>query len=153
LTERERERNLKEFCNCPGHRLAEPRRTRVSCLGRTASIRSHRSGDRDYSVYQLDQGDRISVVPFGRPPDEADLIYCFRPLSELREIIRAAQLLRAKSLWMQSGASPTGDKDPKGCWLPEEELRSAQKLAEAAGLNFFCEPYIGDVAREIKAGN
>jgi hypothetical protein len=34
--------------------------------------------------------------------------------------------------------------------LPEEELRSARDLVESSGLNYFTEPYIGDVAREIR---
>jgi predicted CoA-binding protein len=106
-------------------------------------------GARDYSLYQLDQGGGISIIQVGRPPDKADLIYCFRPLSELPGIIATAQRLHAKTLWMQSGFSSTHDKDPKGCWMPEEELRSARELSEAAGLIFLSEPYIGDVARKI----
>jgi predicted CoA-binding protein len=107
-------------------------------------------GPEDYSAYELKDG---HVVPrkVGRPPDRADLVYSHRPLSELPGIIAMAKTLQAKTIWTQSGLSAAGVIDPKGCWLPEEERRSAQSLVEAAGLNYVCEPYIGDVARAHRA--
>ena len=86
----------------------------------------------------------------GRAPDRADLIYSHRPFSELPEIIATAKELRAKIVWTQSGVSAAGVNDPKGCWIPEEELRSSRDLVESSGLNYVTEPYIGDVAREIR---
>ena len=44
-----------------------------------------------------------------------------------------------------------GGEGPEGCWLPAEEQRLARTLVETAGLNYLTEPYIGDVAREIRA--
>jgi hypothetical protein len=41
-------------------------------------------------------------------------------------------------------------KAPKVCWVPEEEQRLARNLVKAAGSNYLSEPYIGDVAREIR---
>jgi predicted CoA-binding protein len=107
-------------------------------------------GPADYSAYELNDG---QVVPrkVGQPPERADLIYSHRPLSELPGIISMAKLLQAKTVWTQSGLSAAGVKDPKGCWLPEEERRSAQSSVEAAGLNYVSEPYIGDVARLLRA--
>jgi len=106
-------------------------------------------GPEDYSVYELKDGE---VVPrkVGRPPDRADLIYSYRPLSELPGIIAMAIKIQAKTIWTQSGLSAAGVKDLKGCWLPEEDLQSAQNLVEAAGLGYVSQPYIGDVARALR---
>jgi predicted CoA-binding protein len=107
-------------------------------------------GPEDYSAYELNNGE---VVPrhVGRPPERVDLIYSYRPFSELQEIIATAKGLHAKTIWTQSGLSAAGVNDPKGCWTPEEELRSARDLVRSAGLNYVTQPYIGDVAREIRA--
>ena len=107
-------------------------------------------GPDDYSVYEVDNG-QVVTRHVGRPPGRADLIYSYRPPSELPEIIATAKSLQAKTIWAQSGLSAAGVKDPKGCWVPEEEQRLARNLVEAAGLNYLTEPYIGDVAREIRA--
>jgi CoA binding domain len=85
----------------------------------------------------------------GRSPEQADLIYFYRPLSELPGIIAAAKDLGAKTIWTQSGLSAAGVKDRKGYWVPEEELRLARHLVQSAGLNYIAEPYIGDVVWEI----
>jgi predicted CoA-binding protein len=107
-------------------------------------------GPEDYSAYELNSGE-VVTYRVGRPPERADLIYSHRPFSELPEIIATAKNLQAKTIWTQSGLSAAGVNDPKGCWVPEEELRSARNLVHSAGLNFVTEPYIGDVAREIRA--
>ena len=106
-------------------------------------------GPEDYSVYELKDGDVIARK-LGRPPDRADLVYSYRPLSELPGIIAVAKQIQAKTVWTQSGLSEAGVKDRKGCWLPEEERRAAQSLVEAAELNYVSEPYIGDVARALR---
>ena len=106
-------------------------------------------GPEEYSVYALNNGE-IVTRHLGRTPDRADLIYSHRPFSELAEIIATAKELHAKVIWTQSGVSATGVDDPKGCWVPEEELRLARNLVELAGLTYITEPYIGDVAREIR---
>jgi predicted CoA-binding protein len=106
-------------------------------------------GPEDYSVYALNDGE-IVTRHVGRAPDRADLIYSHRPFRELPEIIVTAKELHAKIIWTQSGVSAAGVDDPKGCWVPAEEQRLARNLVEAAGLNYVTEPYIGDVAREIR---
>jgi predicted CoA-binding protein len=104
----------------------------------------------DYSVYELDGGEIVSRRT-GRPPDQADLVYSYRPLAELAQTIDQANAVAAKFLWMQSGLSPDGRNDPKGCWLPDEDSKSAERQVQAAGLQLITEPYIADVAvdREI----
>jgi hypothetical protein len=105
-------------------------------------------GPEDYSAYELSSGKVVSRRT-GRPPERADLIYSYRPLAELPEIIVTAKTLHTKTIWTQSGLSAAGVEDPKGCWLPSQDLESAQKLVQAAGLNYITQPYIADVAREI----
>jgi predicted CoA-binding protein len=107
-------------------------------------------GPEDYSAYELNNGE-VVARHVGRPPERVDLIYSYRPFSELPEIIATAKGLHAKTIWTQSGLSAAGVNDPKGCWVPEEELRSARDLVRSAGLNYVTQPYIGDVAREIRA--
>jgi len=106
-------------------------------------------GPGDYSVYELNNG---KVVPqhLGRPPERAELIYSHRPASELAGIIATAKSLSAETIWTQSGLSAAGVNNPKGCWVPEQELRLARNLVESAGLTYITEPYIGDVARQVR---
>jgi len=106
-------------------------------------------GPEDYSVYALSNGE-IVTRHLGRAPGRANLIYAHRPVSELPEIIATAKELHAKIIWTQSGLSAASVNDPKGCWIPAEELRLARNLVESAGLTYITEPYIGDVARQIR---
>jgi predicted CoA-binding protein len=106
-------------------------------------------GQGDYSFYELNNG-KVVTQHLGRPPERAELIYSHRPASELAGIIATAKGLGAKIIWTQSGLSAAGVNNPKGCWVPEEELRLARNLVESAGLTYITEPYIGDVARQIR---
>lgn len=107
-------------------------------------------GPEDYSAYEV-QDNKVVSRRIGHPPERAELVYSYRPLSELSQTIAAAKQVRAKTLWTQSGVSPDGQKNQKGCWLPDEELQSARNQVEAAGLTYVTEPYIGDVVRELLA--
>ena len=107
-------------------------------------------GPEDYSAYEVNDG-KVTARRVGRPPERAELVYSYRPFSELPGIIAAAKDLRALTIWTQSGVTQGGKNDPKGCWLPEDELRRTRELVQSAGLTHIAEPYIGDVAREIYA--
>lgn len=106
----------------------------------------------DHSLYEL-TGDDVIVRPFGQAPQNADLVYSYRPLAELPGVVATATQLGAKSIWTQSGFSADGVKDQKGCWLPAEDERAARKLVEAAGMNYFCKPFIVDVVRDLCRGD
>lgn len=108
-------------------------------------------GPEDFSSYEWKDG-QIVVRRIGHPPERADLVYAYRPLTELPEIVGAARALQSQAVWTQSGRSAAGTKDPKGCWLPEEELRAAQTLVRSAGLLHISEPYIADAARSLISG-
>lgn len=107
-------------------------------------------GPEDYSEYELSNGE-VVTRHVGRQPERADMVYSYRPLSELPEIIATAKNLDARTIWTQSGLAALGIDDPRGCWLPEDELWSARNLVQSAGLNYISQPYIGDVAREVRA--
>ena len=85
----------------------------------------------------------------GPPPERVDLVYSFRPLSELPEIVALAGSLHAGTVWTQSGMSASGIRDARGCWVPDTDLLAARSLVESAGLAYISEPYIADVAREL----
>jgi len=106
-------------------------------------------GPNDYSVYELKEGG-IVERHVGRPPEHAELVYSYRPLSELPQIVATAKALRAETIWTQSGLSAAGVNDPKGFWAPEEELQSARRIVQSAGLNYVHEPYIGDEVRRVR---
>jgi hypothetical protein len=105
-------------------------------------------GPEDYSVYELRDGKIVSRRT-GRRPDQADLVYSYRPLAELARTIDEALVVGAKVVWIQSGLSLDGKKDPKAFWMSEEDMRSAERRVEVAGLELITRPYIADVAREI----
>jgi predicted CoA-binding protein len=105
-------------------------------------------GPEDYFAHEIVDGNPTPRRT-GRPPDHADLVYSFRPLAELPQIIATAQSLGAKAIWTQSGLSAPGVKDPKGCWLSDADRTSASNLIRAAGLTYIFEPCIADVARAL----
>jgi len=106
-------------------------------------------GPEDYFAHEVKDG-KVESRRTGRPPDQADVIYSYRPLSELPEIISLAKTLGAKAIWTQSALSSAGVKDLKGCWLAEENLASARDMVESAGLKYISQPYIGQVVREMR---
>ena len=103
-------------------------------------------GPTDYSVYELNDG-RVVARHTGGPPERAELVYSYRPLSELPQIVARAKALHAETIWTQSGLRAAGTNDPKGCWVREEDLEYARQLVEPSGLRYVSEPYIGDVVR------
>lgn len=109
-------------------------------------------GPEDYSAYEWKNGEVLERRT-GREPARADLVYTYRPLSELPGIIELAKRLGARAIWWQSGVVLGGANDAKGCWAAQEELVAARNLVAEAGLKFVSEPYIGDAARELRAGS
>ncbi len=104
-------------------------------------------GPEDYSAYELDNG-AVVARPLGVAPDRGDLVYTHRPVAELPGIVSTAQAIGARAVWRQSGMASTGAKDPRGCWMPEDESRQSRQIVESAGLSYFDQPYIADVVRQ-----
>ena len=103
-------------------------------------------GPKDFSAYDLREGE-VTTRPTGAPPERADLVYVYRPLTELPEIVALAQRLGAKAIWTQSGLNPDGTKAANGCWLPEAALQQARHFIESSGLIHVAAPYIADSVR------
>jgi hypothetical protein len=123
---------------------------RLALAGLSVVVRSG-PGPEDFSAYEVSDG-VVQVRRTGRPPAQTDLVYVFRPLSELPQIIDTARSLRARAVWTQSGLAGPGLKDPKGCWLPDEELQAARRLIETAGMQHIAAPYIVDLLSVSDSG-
>jgi predicted CoA-binding protein len=107
-------------------------------------------GPEDYSAYDCNEG-QVTVRHLGASPERADLIYSHRPLTELPAIVAAALSLGARTIWVQSGVTEPGIKDPTGCWVPEDASRRARETVEAANLTYIEKPYIADAVREYRS--
>lgn len=88
----------------------------------------------DYSTFLLDGGE-VVVQRKDRPPERADLVYSYRPLDELPEIVEHARGLGAHAVWVQ---------------LPLQESERARVIVEAAGLTFVDGPYLPDAVRALR---
>jgi predicted CoA-binding protein len=106
-------------------------------------------GPEDYFAHENSKGKMVSRR-IGRPPDHAELVYSYRPLGELPQIIEVAKSIGAKAIWTQSGRSASGVNDPKGCWLSDSDRNSAANLIHSAGLTHISEPYIAELARSLR---
>jgi len=87
----------------------------------------------DYSAYVIDDGE-IVVRRTGTEPEQADLVYSYRPLDELPGIVKKARRVGAHAVWVQ---------------LPAEESPAARTIVEAAGLTFVDDPYLPDAVRAL----
>jgi predicted CoA-binding protein len=103
-------------------------------------------GPDEYNAYEV-VGDEVRFRDVGQLPQRADLVYTHRPIDELPEIVETARGIGAKTVWVQSGRSETGAKDPRGCWMPEQESAKARKIVEDAGLSYIESPYIAEAVR------
>ncbi len=108
-------------------------------------------GPEDYSMYEWD-GDEVVVRHVGVAPEQVDLVYVHRPMAELPGIIAMARTLGATTIWFQSGRTPTGSRDPTGCWVPDDESRQAHQLTGAVGIAYVDGPYIADAVRQARGG-
>jgi hypothetical protein len=109
-------------------------------------------GPQDYSAYQVDQAGTVVRRPTHQP-DQAELIYSHRPMTELPSIVSIGKALHAKVIWTQSGISAPGTKDPRGCWVLEADDQRDAELVRSAGMSYFSQPYIADAVREVVGSN
>ena len=82
--------------------------------------------DADYLRYVADGSGDILRQPAGGPPAAVDLVYAFRPLGELPDIIELASSLGARTIWLESKE------------LNSADCEAARQAVEAAGLTFRC---------------
>lgn len=108
-------------------------------------------GPEDWFAYDVVEGEVVERRT-GRPPEHADLVYTYRPLDELPEIVDLARSVGAGAIWVHSGLTADGDPYPAGCWLAEEDAAAARGVVEGAGLVYVDQPYIADAARGLSGG-
>ena len=101
----------------------------------------------NWSIQEVGEGDQIVGRKTGTPPVAADLVYSYRPLEELGEILELATRVGAKAVWLQSGKDENGNPDPRGTWMSDEDRTAARAAIEGSGFSYVDHPYIGDVAR------
>ena len=101
----------------------------------------------NWSIQEVGEGDEVVGRKTGTPPVSADLVYSYRPLEELHEILALATRVGAKAVWLQSGRNEDGHADPRGTWMPDEDRAAARATVEGSGFGYVDSPYIGDAAR------
>ena len=101
----------------------------------------------NWSIQEVGADGEVVGRGTGEPPTQADIVYSYRPIAELPEILEMADRVAAKTVWLQSGKDPEGKPDVRGTWFSAEDRSAARAAVEAAGFNYVDEPYIGDVAR------
>lgn len=85
-----------------------------------------------YNYYETD-GDEVRVRRADGPPAQVDIIYAFRPLDELPEIVNQAHSLGARAVWLERVAPP--------------DVGYARETVESEGLTYIDAPSIADAAR------
>ena len=106
-------------------------------------------GPEDYVAYEMGDGGKVVERRTGRPPEQADVVYTYRPLDELPEIVDQARAIGARAVWIHSGLTAGGEEYPTGSWLADEDAAAARAIVESAGLAYVDSPYIADVARGL----
>jgi predicted CoA-binding protein len=104
--------------------------------------------DDDYSSYKIRDG-RIEIQEAAGRPTHADLVYVYRPLDELPDLVALARELGTRTVWLQSGRTADHMRDPHACWMSDDSSAEARRIVEAAGLTYLDQPYIADVVRSL----
>jgi predicted CoA-binding protein len=89
----------------------------------------------DQYTQQEAAGTEIVVRQVGHAPDHADLVYSYRPLVELPDIVALARSIGAQAVWMESAAPLSPDDDGR-----------ARGIVEAGGLLYLSGP---DIIEEV----
>ncbi len=96
--------------------------------GREVYVKSG-PGPTDFTVQEL-EGDEVVPRPLGRMPDAVDLVYAYRPVSELPGIVELAKTLGATAIWREHDLHTSAQ---------------ARAIVEAAGLRYVDEVPIVDL--------
>ena len=107
-------------------------------------------GPDDWFAYEVVAGEVVERR-VGRRPEHAEVVWSYRPLDELPEIVGHAQAVGAHTVWIHSGLAADGGREPTGCWLAEEDAAAARAVVESSGLVYVDGPYIADAARGLRA--
>jgi predicted CoA-binding protein len=105
-------------------------------------------GPYDYTALEL-HGEEVLSRPVGRRPRHADLVYSYRPVGELPDVIAIAGQVGATAVWHQSGRDSAGAPDPRGFSMTWAESQEARAVVESADLTYVEGPYIADTVRRL----
>jgi hypothetical protein len=67
-------------------------------------------------------------------------------------MVALARDLGASTVWLQSGRTADGSRNPTACWMSTDSSAEARRTVEAAGLTYLDRPYIGDAVRSSRKG-
>jgi predicted CoA-binding protein len=95
-------------------------------------------GPETYTAYEA-QADEVRTRSVDGLPRSAELVYAYRPIDELPDIVETATAVGATAIWLQCA----------GDFAPADAAR-ARDLVEQAGLVFVSEPSIVDAARALR---
>ena len=104
-------------------------------------------GENEYHEYSVVDG-AVIRGDGGPAPAAADLVFSHRPIDELGPIAEEAARIKAKAVWLHSGIAEGGGRDPRGCWLSDEDRATARSIVEGAGLEYVDSPFILDAVEE-----
>src|SRR3954452_10966496 len=85
-------------------------------------------GPETYTAYDAD-GNDVRTRSVEGLPQSAELVYAYRPIDELPDIVQMATAVGAKALWLQGDLAPA-------------DAARARELVERAGLVLVAEPSI-----------
>ena len=100
-----------------------------------------------WSIQEVGDNEEVVGRHTGTAPRSAEVVYSYRPLQELDEVLALARQVGASTVWLQSGNDADGKPDVKGTWFSVEDRSMARAAVEGAGFTYVDEPYIGDAAR------
>jgi predicted CoA-binding protein len=95
-------------------------------------------GPETYTAYEA-YADEVRTRSVDGLPQNAELVYAYRPIDELPDIIQTAAAVGATAVWLHSA----------GDLAPADAARARERVEEA-GLVFIAEPSILDAARAIR---
>ena len=95
-------------------------------------------GAETYTAYEA-HADEVRTRPVDGLPQRAELVYAYRQIDELADIVETATAVGATAVWLHS----------LGDLVPADAAR-ARAIVEQAGLLFVSEPSIVDAARALR---
>jgi predicted CoA-binding protein len=95
-------------------------------------------GAETYTAYEA-EGNEVRTRSVDRLPQSAELVYAYRPIDELPDIVQMATAVGATTVWLHA----------EGDLAPADATR-ARELVERAGLVFVAGPSIVDAARAFR---
>jgi hypothetical protein len=105
-------------------------------------------GPLEYFAYDVTDGEIVKGPP-GPAPESTDLVFSHRPIDELPPIVDEAKRIGASAVWTHSGFAEDGVRDPRGCWMSDDERAQARAVVESAGLLYIDHPFILDAVDEL----